>query len=89
MLLLFTLYHIYISPDNPVAAPFDDLAAPAGAAHGGNSLDPQGQPKFVQITTTVAPMSPTLLYALATDGSVWLFNFSRKKWGRLPSDREG
>jgi len=51
-------------------------------------MDPQGQPRFVQITTTVAPQSPTLLYALDTDGSVWLFNFSRKKWGRLSNDRE-
>jgi hypothetical protein len=74
---------------NPVAAPFDDLGAPAVAAREGHSVDPQGQPKFVQITTTVAPMSPTLLYALDSDGSVWLFNFSRKKWGRLPNDREG
>ena len=48
-------------------------------------MDPQGQPRFVQITTTVAPLSPTLLYALDTDGSVWLFNFSRKKWGSSPT----
>jgi hypothetical protein len=78
-----------MTSDNPVVAPFDDLVAPAGAARGGHPLDPQGQPRFVQITTTVAPMSPTLLYALDTDGTVWLFNFSRKKWGRLPNDREG
>jgi hypothetical protein len=83
------LYHTYMTSDNPVAAPFEDLAAPAGAARGGRPVDPQGQPRFVQITTTVAPMSPTLLYALDTDGTVWLFNFSRKKWGRLPNDREG
>ena len=50
-------------------------------------MDPQGQPKFVQITTTVAPMSPTLLYALDSAGSVWLFNFAKKKWGRLSNDR--
>jgi hypothetical protein len=78
-----------MTSDNPVAAPFEDLVAPAGAPRGGHPLDPQGQPRFVQITTTVAPMSPTLLYALDTDGTVWLFNFSRKKWGRLPNDREG
>lgn len=51
-------------------------------------MDPQGQPKFVQITTTVAPLSPTLLYALDSAGSVWLFNFAKKKWGRLANDRE-
>ena len=51
-------------------------------------MDPQGQPKFVQITTTVAPLSPTLLYALDSAGTVWLFNFSKKKWGRLATDRE-
>jgi hypothetical protein len=73
---------------NPVASPFDDLAAPAVSDRGENPLDPQGQPKFVQITTTVAPMSPTLLYALDSAGSVWLFNFAKKKWGRLSNDRE-
>ena len=51
-------------------------------------MDPQGQPKFVQIATTVAPLSPTLLYALDSTGSVWLFNFAKKKWGRLSNDRE-
>ena len=51
-------------------------------------MDPQGQPKFVQITTTVAPLSPTLLYALDSAGSVWLFNFAKKKWARLANDRE-
>jgi hypothetical protein len=75
-------------PGNPVAAPFDGVAAPAISARGGPDMDPQGQPKFVQIATTVAPMAPTLLYALDTSGSVWLFNFSKKKWGRLSNDRE-
>ncbi len=51
-------------------------------------MDPRGQPKFVQIATTVAPLSPTLLYALDSSGSVWLFNFAKKKWGRLANDRE-
>jgi hypothetical protein len=73
-------------PGNPVPAPFDALAAPA--ERGENPMDPQGQPKFVQITTTVAPLSPTLLYALDSAGSVWLFNFAKKKWGRLANDRE-
>jgi hypothetical protein len=73
-------------PGNPVASPFDGLAALA--ERGGSAVDPQGQPKFVQITTTVAPMSPTLLYALDSAGSVWLFNFAKKKWGRLSNDRE-
>jgi len=77
-----------MAPGNPVAAPFGDLPAPAISARGGHPVDPQGQPKFVQITTTVAPLSPTLLYALDTDGSVWLFNFAKKKWGRLSNDRE-
>lgn len=73
-------------PGNPVASPFDDLAAPVLGAR--DPVDPQGQPKFIQITTTVAPLSPTLLYALDTTGSVWLFNFAKKKWGRLSNDRE-
>jgi hypothetical protein len=75
-------------PGNPVASPFEGLAAPAISEHGGQPVDPQGQPKFVQITTTVAPLSPTLLYALDSTGSVWLFNFAKKKWGRLSNDRE-
>lgn len=75
-------------PGNPVASPFDDLAAPAIAERRGDPIDPQGQPKFVQIATTVAPLSPTLLYALDSTGSVWLFNFAKKKWGRLANDRE-
>jgi len=77
-----------MTPGNPAAPPFDELGAALVSARDGRPLDPQGQPKFVQITTIVAPMSPTLLYALDSDGSVWLFNFSRKKWGRLPNDRE-
>ena len=75
-------------PGNPVASPFEGLAAPVISEHGGQPMDPQGQPKFVQITTTVAPLSPTLLYALDSTGSVWLFNFAKKKWGRLSNDRE-
>jgi hypothetical protein len=75
-------------PGNPVASPFDELAVPAISERGGDPMDPQGQPKFVQITTTVAPLSPTLLYALDSAGSVWLFNFAKKKWGRLSNDRE-
>jgi hypothetical protein len=88
LLLLFKLYHMFMLPGNPAAAPFDALAAPALAERGGDPMDPQGQPKFVQITTTVAPLSPTLLYALDSAGSVWLFNFAKKKWGRLANDRE-
>ncbi len=76
-------------PGNPAVSPFDGLAAPAISERGENSVDPRGQPKFVQITTTVAPLSPTLLYALDSTGSVWLFNFAKKKWGRLADDREG
>jgi hypothetical protein len=75
-------------PGNPVASPFEGLAASVISEHGGQPVDPQGQPKFVQITTTVAPLSPTLLYALDSTGSVWLFNFAKKKWGRLSNDRE-
>jgi hypothetical protein len=73
---------------NLAVSPFDNLAAPVISDRGGDPMDPQGQPKFVQITTTVAPLSPTLLYALDTTGSVWLFNFAKKKWGRLSNDRE-
>jgi hypothetical protein len=73
---------------NAVASPFDDLAEPAIAERGGDPMDPRGQPKFVQIATTVAPLSPTLLYALDSSGTVWLFNFAKKKWGRLANDRE-
>ena len=51
-------------------------------------MDPQAEPKFVQITTTIAPQSPTLLYALDTSGGVWLFNFAKKKWGRLSTERD-
>ena len=76
-------------PGNPAVSPFDGLAAPAISERERSPMDPQGQPKFVQITTTVAPMSPTLLYALDSAGSVWLFNFAKKKWGRLSDDREG
>ncbi len=75
-------------PGNPTASPFEGLAAPVISEQGGQLMDPQGQPKFVQITTTVAPLSPTLLYALDSTGSVWLFNFAKKKWGRLSNDRE-
>ena len=77
-----------MSSGNLATAPFDALAAPALAGRGGDPMDPHGQPKFVQITTTVAPLSPTLLYALDSAGTVWLFNFSKKKWGRLATDRE-
>src|ERR1700675_1248057 len=65
-LLLFKLYHTCMVPGNHAVSPFDNLAAPAISDRGGDPMDPQGQPKFVQITTTVAPLSPTLLYALDT-----------------------
>jgi hypothetical protein len=77
-----------MAPGNSAGSPFEGLAAPVISESGGSSMDPQGQPKFVQITTTVAPLSPTLLYALDSTGSVWLFNFAKKKWGRLSNDRE-
>jgi hypothetical protein len=73
---------------NPPGSPVEGLVAPVISESGRPCMDPQGQPKFVQITTTVAPQSPTLLYALDSTGSVWLFNFAKKKWGRLSNDRE-
>ncbi len=51
-------------------------------------MDPQGQPQFMQITVSSSPQSPTLLYALDATGTVWLFNFSKKKWSRLAGERE-
>jgi len=48
----------------------------------------QTESKFIQIAATVAPQSPTLLYALDESGIVWLFNFSKKRWSRLSSERE-
>jgi len=78
LLLLFNLYHTCLVLGNPVAV----------SERGESPLDPQGRPRFAQIATTAAPMSPTLLYALDAAGSVWLFNFAKKKWGRLSNDRE-
>jgi hypothetical protein len=56
---------------NPVASPFDDLAAPD---LGGGGCRTRRDSPFAQITTTVAPMSPTPLYAPWTQPAAWLFN---------------
>ena len=71
---------------NPVASPFDDLAAPAVSDRGENPLDPQGQPKFVQITTTVAPMSPTVIpppTAMGVAGLLFVGSTGRSSKQRL------
>ena len=49
---------------------------------------PQFTPKFVQIALAVAPQSPQLLFALDASGDVWSFNFSKKKWAKVPGERD-
>ena len=45
-----------------------------------------GDPKFVQITTSVLG-SEILLYALDEAGEVWRFDDNTRQWVRLPRDR--
>jgi hypothetical protein len=45
-----------------------------------------GDPKFVQITTSVQG-GEILLYALDVSGDVWRFDDKTRQWVMLPRDR--
>ncbi len=45
-----------------------------------------GDPKFVQVTTSVHG-GEILLYALDESGDVWRFDDNTRQWVKLPRDR--
>lgn len=51
-------------------------------------MDAPATPRFIQITVAMAPQAANLLYALDEAGGVWHFNVSKKRWARMPGERE-
>ena len=51
-------------------------------------MNPQEKPKFVQIAVAMAHQQANLIYALDDSGGVWTYRDTRKKWVRVPDDRE-
>lgn len=45
--------------------------------------------RFVHLAVTTAPQAGTLLFAVDADGGVWQYNQSKKRWIRLPDQRDG
>lgn len=46
------------------------------------------KPQFVQIAVAMAQMQANLIYALDDAGGVWFYRDTKKKWMRVPPDRE-
>jgi hypothetical protein len=51
-------------------------------------MEPQGKSQFVQIAVAMAPQQANLVYALDDAGGVWCYRDTKKKWVRVPADRE-
>jgi hypothetical protein len=55
---------------------------------GRNEMNVQAKPQFVQIAVAMAQMQANMIYALDDAGGVWLYRDTKKKWVRVPADRE-
>jgi hypothetical protein len=44
--------------------------------------------RFVQIAVAMAQMQANLIYALDDAGGVWFYRDTKKKWVRVPAERE-
>jgi hypothetical protein len=44
--------------------------------------------QFVQIAVAMAQMQANLIYALDDAGGVWFYRDTKKKWVRVPAERE-
>jgi hypothetical protein len=51
-------------------------------------MNVQAKPQFVQIAVAMAQMQANMIYALDDAGGVWLYRDTKKKWVRVPADRE-
>jgi len=44
--------------------------------------------RFVQIAVAMAPQQANLIYALDDSGVVWCYRDTKKRWMRVPEERE-
>lgn len=51
-------------------------------------MNTPGKPQFVQIAVAMAQMQANAIYALDDEGGVWFYRDTKKKWQRVPADRE-
>lgn len=51
-------------------------------------MNPVSTSRFVQIAVAMAPQQANLIYALDDAGGVWFYRDTKKKWVRVPDDRE-
>jgi len=51
-------------------------------------MNAEGKTQFVQIAVAMAQMQANLIYALDDAGGVWCYRDTKKKWMRVPADRE-
>lgn len=51
-------------------------------------MNEHAKPQFVQIAVAMAQMQANLIYALDDAGGVWFYRDTKKKWVRVPADRE-
>jgi hypothetical protein len=51
-------------------------------------MNVQEKTQFVQIAVAMAPQQANLIYALDDAGGVWFYRDTKKKWVRVPADRE-
>jgi hypothetical protein len=51
-------------------------------------MNPQERSHFVQIAVAMAPQQANLIYALDSAGGVWFYRDTKKKWVRVPDERE-
>lgn len=51
-------------------------------------MNVQEKTQFVQIAVAMAPQQANLIYALDDAGRVWFYRDTKKKWVRVPADRE-
>jgi len=54
----------------------------------GDAMKQEGTTRFVQIAVAMAPQQANLIYALDDAGGVWFYRDTKKKWVRVPDDRE-
>ena len=51
-------------------------------------MSPIEKAHFVQIAVAMAPQQANLIYALDSAGGVWFYRDTKKKWVRVPEERE-
>ena len=51
-------------------------------------MNPQEKSHFVQIAVAMANQQANLIYALDSQGGVWCYRDTKKKWVRVSDERE-